>query len=157
MIFPPLPPPPSTPHSLRQSPDHCSCPWVMRVSSLATPFLYCTLHLHSYCITTYLYFFIFSPLHPFPYMPPPSGNHQNALCIHNSVSVFLVCLVCFLDSIVDRYVFIAILFIVLTLFLFLSPFNISYNNGLVMMNSFSFLVYWKLFICPSVLNDSFAG
>ena len=36
--FPPLPPQPSTSHSLRQSPHHCSCPWVMRISSLATPF-----------------------------------------------------------------------------------------------------------------------
>ena len=29
---------PSTPHSLRQSLHHCSYPWVMSVSSLATPF-----------------------------------------------------------------------------------------------------------------------
>ena len=28
-----------TPHFLRQSPHHCSYPWVMHVSSLATPFL----------------------------------------------------------------------------------------------------------------------
>ena len=32
------PPPPSTPYSLRQSPHDCSCPWVMSISSLATPF-----------------------------------------------------------------------------------------------------------------------
>ena len=38
--FPPplCPLPPSTPHSLRQSPHHCSSPWVMHISSLATPF-----------------------------------------------------------------------------------------------------------------------
>ena len=36
-IFLPYPCLPSTPHSLRQSPHHCSCPWVMHVSSLATP------------------------------------------------------------------------------------------------------------------------
>ena len=38
------PSPHRTPHSLRQFPHHCSCPWVMRISSLATPFpiLYCT-------------------------------------------------------------------------------------------------------------------
>ena len=36
--FPILPPtPPSTPQNQRQSPHHCSCPWVMHVSSLATP------------------------------------------------------------------------------------------------------------------------
>ena len=33
----------------------------------------------------------------------------------------------------------------------------SYNNGLVMMNSFSFFLSGKLFICPSILNDSFSG
>ena len=34
LIFPhPVPP-----YSLRQSPQHCSCPWIMYVSSLATPF-----------------------------------------------------------------------------------------------------------------------
>ena len=32
------PPPPSTPHSLRQSPHHCSCLWVKCISSLSTPF-----------------------------------------------------------------------------------------------------------------------
>ena len=32
------PPPPNIPFSLRQSPHHCSCPWVMPVSLLATPF-----------------------------------------------------------------------------------------------------------------------
>ena len=32
------PQPPNTPHSLRQSPHHCSCLWIMHISSLATPF-----------------------------------------------------------------------------------------------------------------------
>ena len=78
--------------------------------------LHCTLYPHGYSVTTYLYFLIPSPLHLFPHTPLPSGSHQNTLCIHDSVSV-LVCLVCFLDSVVDRYVFIDILlFIVLTLF-----------------------------------------
>ena len=39
LIFPPLSP--STqhhPHSLRQFPHNCSCPQIMRVSSVATPF-----------------------------------------------------------------------------------------------------------------------
>ena len=67
-----------------------------------------------------LYFLIPSLLHPFPHTCLTSGNHQNVLCIHDSVSV-LVCLVCFLDSIVDRCVFIAILlFIVLIFFFFLN-------------------------------------
>ena len=33
---------------------------------------------------------------------------------------------------------------------------ISYNNGLVMMNCFSFFLSGKLFICPLILNDSFS-
>ena len=37
--FPPFCPPlPRTPHSLRPSPHHCSCPWVIYISSLAAPF-----------------------------------------------------------------------------------------------------------------------
>ena len=54
-------------------------------------------------------------------MQPISGNDQNAFCINDSVSD-LVCLVCFLDSIVNRFVFFAIfLFIVLNLFFLNKP------------------------------------
>ena len=82
-------------------------------------FLYCTLHPHDYSVTTYLYFLIPSPLYPFPHSPLPSGNHQNILCIHDSISFILVCLVCFLDSIVDRFVFFAILLFIILIFFFL--------------------------------------
>ena len=101
-IFPPLSTPPITLSPFRQSPHHCSCPWVMYINSLATPFpmLYFT-SLWLFC----LYFLIPSSLHPFPYTSLPSGSHQNTLCIHDSVFV-LICLVCFLDSIVDRFVII---------------------------------------------------
>ena len=71
LYFPPLLP--STqypPHSHRQSPHHCSCPWVMHVSIWLLHFLYCTLHPHGYSVTSSLYFLIPSPLHPFS--PPPS-------------------------------------------------------------------------------------
>ena len=37
-VFPPWPSPPITSHCLRPFPHHCSCPWVMRISSSATPF-----------------------------------------------------------------------------------------------------------------------
>ena len=64
--------------------------------------------------------------------PLPSENHQNALRIHNSVSALLVGLVCFLDSIVDRYVFIAILLFIFWIFFLLlllnedhSPFHVT--------------------------------
>ena len=33
----------------------------------------------------------------------------------------------------------------------------SYNKGLVVMNSFNLTLSVKHFICPSILNDSFAG
>ena len=111
---------PSTPHSLRQSPHHCSCPWVMCISSWLFHSLYCTLHPYVYFATTYLYLLIPSPLHSFPHNLLPSCTHQNALCIHDSVSVLLVCLVCFLDSVVDRYIFIAILLFIVLIFFFFS-------------------------------------
>ena len=62
-------------------------------------------------------------------------------------------------TIIDRYVFIVILlFIFLVFLLFLiRPFNISYNNGLVVMNSFSFFLPRKLFICSLIINDYFSG
>ena len=103
------PPPPSTPQSLRQSPHHGPCLWVMCISSLATPFpiLYFTF---PWLFCNYLFVLLNSLISSsIPHTPLPSGNHQNALCIHDSVSVLLICLVCFLDSIVDRYIFIAIL------------------------------------------------
>ena len=52
------------------------------------------------------------PSHPLPY-----SYHQN-LPVHNSVSVLLICLVCFLDSIVGRSVFIAILLFIVLIFFF---------------------------------------
>ena len=112
--FPLCPPPPSTCHALRQSPHHCSCLWVMGISSLATPFpiLYFT---SPWLLCNYL-FVLLNPLTSSPFIPLPPGNQQNALCIHDSVSV-LVCLVYFLESVIDRYVFIAILLFTVLIFL----------------------------------------
>ena len=97
-FFPLCIPPPSILHSLRQSPHPCSCPWVMCVSSLATPFpiLYITC---PWLFCNYL-FVLLNPLTSSPIPPHPllSGNHQNSLHVRDSVSVLLVCLVCFLDS-----------------------------------------------------------
>ena len=109
---------PSTqPPAPQAIPHHSSCPWVICVSSLATPFPILYFTSPGYSVTTYLYFLIPSPPHPFLYIPLPSAHHQNVLHIHDSVSVLLLFLVCFLDSLVDRYVFIEILFfVVLILF-----------------------------------------
>ena len=121
LTFPPLPP--STQQaSLLQAipPHHSSCPWVMCISSLATPFpiLYFT---SPWLFCGYL-FVLPNPLtsSPIPHNPLPSCNHQNALCIHDSVSVLLVCLLCFLHSIVDRYIFFAILLFMVLIFFFLN-------------------------------------
>ena len=59
-----------------------------------SPSLFC------YCQLVLLNPFTFSPNPP---NPLPAGNHQNVLCIYESVSVLLVCLFWFLDSIVDIY------------------------------------------------------
>ena len=100
---------PSTQHPpvLRQWLHHYSCPWVLCISSLAAPFsmLYCT---PPWLFCNYLFVLLNPSPYLFPQTPRPSGNPQNALCIHNSVSV-LVGLVCFFDSTFDRYVFVAIL------------------------------------------------
>ena len=79
--------------------------------------IFCTLCPHGYSVTIHLYFLIPSPLHPFPHTP--SGKHQNTLCIHDSFSV-LVCIVCFLGSVVERYIFIAILLFIVLKFFFLN-------------------------------------
>ena len=96
-------------------PHHCSCPWVMRISSLATPFpiLYFT---SPWLFCNYL-FVLLNRLtsYSFPYTPLPYGNHQYPLCIQDSVSV-LVCLV----SIVNRFVFFAILLFTVLIFFFLN-------------------------------------
>ena len=119
-FFPLCPPPPSIPYSLSQCPHHCSCPWVMHISSLAPPFP--TLYFISPWLFSNYLFVLLTALtsSPISLHPLPSGNHQNTLCICDSVSVLLVCLVCFLNSVVDRYVFTAILFIVLMIFFFLN-------------------------------------
>ena len=37
------------------------------------------------------------------------------------------------------------------------PFNISYNTGFLVTNSFSFFLSDKIVISPSILNESLAG
>ena len=117
LIFPPLPLytqhsllPQAIPTPLFTSMGH-ACKFIGYSIS------HCTLHPHGYFVTTYLCFLISSPLHLFSHTCLPSGNHQNTLC----VSVLLVCLVCFLDSIVGRFVFFAILLFIVLIF-FLSKF-----------------------------------
>ena len=118
--FPLLPPSMQQPHSLRQTWYHCSCPWVMCISPLATPFpILCFTSPWLFC--NYL-FVLLNPLtsSPISLQSPPIWQTSKSLCIHESVSVLLVCLVSFLDSIVDRFVFFAILLFIVSIFFFLN-------------------------------------
>ena len=120
LIFPPLAlSTQPAPHSLRQSPYYCPCPWVMYICSMATIFPVLTFTFPWLFCNTNLYFIIPSHFSPISLTPFLSGNHQNGLCIYDSVSVLLVHLFCFLDSIVDRYIFIAILLFIFFISLFL--------------------------------------
>ena len=118
--FPPFAyPHPVSPISSSNHPSLSSCPWVMHLSSLASSFP--IMLLTSPCVFCAYQFVLlnpctFSPIFPFPL---PTGNPPCDLHIYDSV--LLICLVCFLDSIVDSCEFIAILmFIVLISFFFLN-------------------------------------
>ena len=78
---------------------------------------------------------------------------------------FCSCSICLLSF---CFCFLGSLLIVVSLLLFtvycfwssisqISPLKISYNKGLVMMNSFNLTLSGKHFICLSILNDNFAG
>ena len=97
-LYSPLPCTPLPP----SFPQLSSCPWVVRVSSLASPFpilflsypyLFCTYHL------CFLFPVAFLPFCPFPL---PTDNPLNDLHLYDSVPVRVICLVhfcfCFLDS-----------------------------------------------------------
>ena len=122
LIFPLLPShQPAGSTNSGNDPNSCSCPWVMSITSLATlfPILSFT---SPWPFCSYLFILLNPlPLQAFPFTPLPSGNHQNDLCIHDSISV-LVCLVCFLDSIVGRFVSIAILLFIVLIFFSLNKY-----------------------------------
>ena len=78
-------------------------------------FLFCSVHPHDCSVTTNMYLLKLSPFSSIYPTSIPCSNHQNVLCIYDCVL-----LVRFLDSIIDRYVFIAILlFTFFILFFFL--------------------------------------
>ena len=108
-----------------------------------------------YFIPTNLCFLIPTSYPLFPPFPLPTDIPPNDPHIYDSVPVLLVCLVCYLDSIIHSCEFIAILMFFKSSFSYITPFSISYNNDLVLMKSFSFAWSGKHFICPSVLNNSF--
>ena len=73
LTCPPCLPLPSASHSLRQSPHHCSRPWVVHRSSLASPFPTALYTPTGSSVTAYL-FLISSPLPPFCPFPLTAGN-----------------------------------------------------------------------------------
>ena len=139
--------------TLLSSPLLSSCPWVIHISSLASPFP--ILFLTSPCLLcTYQLCFLF----PVPF--PLSPLSPSPLITLHVISILWLCSCfscllsfCFLDSVVDSCGFVVILLvIVLVMFFFLdNPFNISYNKGLMMMDCFILTLSGKHFICPSIL------
>ena len=123
---------------------------------LNTPLSIC---IYQLCFLIPVYF---SPFSPFLL---PANNPPNDLHFYDSIPVLVVCLVCFWFWFFGR-VQLLIVVSLLSFYCFyfwsssfsqISPFNILYNKGLVMMNSFNLTLSGKHFICPSILNDSFAG
>ena len=115
LLFPSTPPPTSIPHPLS------SCPRVVHVSCLASPFSILFLTFPCLFCTYHLYF-----LFPVPFLHPPlslcADNPPWELHFRDSVPVLDVCLVsfCFLGSVVDSCeLVVTLLFIVLIIFFFL--------------------------------------
>ena len=160
-IFPPLPGTLIS-SNITPLPALSSCPWVIHVSSLASTFP--ILFLTSPCLfcAYHLCFFFPVPFPPFSLSPLPTDNLPCDLHFSDSVPVLVVLLVC------PCFCFQVWLLITVSLLSFycsyflssfsqISPFNVSYNKGLVMMSSFNLTLSEKHFICPSILNDSFTG
>ena len=104
-FFPLCPPPLSNPHFLRQSPHHCSCPRVTRISFLATPFpVLCFTSPWLFC--NYLPVLLnplnalLLPLHPCPIWQPSK---------HSLYPWFCLCFLSLFFRFNCWYVFIAIL------------------------------------------------
>ena len=72
LILPLCPPPLGIPYSLRSSPHHCSCPWVMHISSLVSPFP--ILHFTSPWLFCNYLFVLLNPFTSSPILPHPPSN-----------------------------------------------------------------------------------
>ena len=116
LIFPFSPPPTGTP--IPSSSTSLVHHWVLHIGSLASSFP--VLFLTSPCLfcTYQLCFLITAPFPSFSLFPFRTDNPPNDLHICDSVPALVVCLVCFLDSVVDSCEFIAILMLVVLIFFF---------------------------------------
>ena len=116
--------PPLLPSVLHLPPTHIprlsSCPWVIHINSLASPFP--ILFLTSPCLFCiyHLYFLFPVPFPPFSLLQLPVDNSPCDLHFCDSGPVLVICLVCFLGSVVDSCEFVVILlFIVFIISFFL--------------------------------------
>ena len=160
-FFPPLySPPPCTQLPISIPPPQCIFMGI-HLSSLASPFpiLFLT---SPYLFCTYHLCFLFPvPVPPFVPLYLPTDNLPCDLHFCDSVPVRVVCLVSLFFQ-VQLLIVVSLLsfhcsYFWSSSFSQISAFNISYNKGLVMMNSFNLTLSGKHFICPSILNDSYAG
>ena len=99
-----------------------SCPWVVHISSLSSPFHILFLTFPCLFCTYHLCFLFPLPFYPLPLLPHPANNSPCSLHFYDSVPVLVVCLVCYLDSIIDSCEFIAILVFIILIFFFLHNF-----------------------------------
>ena len=118
-------------------PPFSSCPWVILISSLAYTFP--ILFLPSPCLFSTYHLYLFSEPSP---LPPPTPRLITLHVISISVVLFLFQLFAqfaFVLGVVVNNCEFAVIFTVHIFYLIfqINPFNISYNNGLVMMNSFN--------------------
>ena len=114
--FQPLPTSTQDPPSLQQPPCLSSCPWVVHISSLASPFPILFLTFPCLFCTYQLCFLFPVPFPPFFPFPLPADNPPNGLHTYDSVPVLVVCWVCFLDSVVDSCEFVVILLFIVLIF-----------------------------------------
>ena len=119
-LCPPPPLPPAFPHLI-------SYPWVVYISSLASPFLILFLILFRYhCLfcTYHLCFFFPVPFSPFSTLHLPVDNPPCDLHFCDRFPVLVVCLVCFCFCFSGSVVYscecvVILLFIVLMIFFFI--------------------------------------
>ena len=112
--------PPCTPPPTHIAPLFSSCPWVIHISSLASTFP--ILSLTSPCLfSTYHLCYLFPALFP-PFSPYLFRliTLQIISIVYDSLPVLVVCLVCFLDPVVDSCEFVAILMFAVFFFFFLN-------------------------------------
>ena len=153
------------PPILQCLPHLSSCPWVIHISSLKSlvpiPFLPLPFYFMPTNYATYSLYLFPSSLPSPPYRKPSMWHPFLWFCSCSSC-LLSFCFHCFSFCQVHLLMVVSLLsfycsYFWSSLISYISPFNISYNKDLVMTNSLNLTLSGKHFICPSILNDSFAG